>query len=83
MSESDDGRAEGVTIGVVFARSGRLANLGGGNPLDSATTLLRPALVSNPAVRPGIRLASRVSRSCAEDGQRSQAGWPRVPPRRG
>jgi len=65
MSGLSDGRGLGATIGVVVARSGRLAGLG--DPLSFAMALLESEL----ADRPGIRLVSRDSRSCAEGARQA------------
>ncbi|MGK5448171.1 ABC transporter substrate-binding protein [Streptomyces radiopugnans] len=67
MREPSGGQA--LTVGVVAARSGRLANLG--DPLAFAVSLLEPKLtrIRNGSRDYPVRLASRDSRSTA-DGAR-------------
>lgn len=60
-----------LTIGVVAARTGRLATLG--DPLAHVTGLLRPALtrlVNSGRTHP-VRIVARDSRSTAEGGRRA------------
>ncbi|URN12179.1 hypothetical protein LUW77_12135 [Streptomyces radiopugnans] len=67
MREPSGGQA--LTVGVVAARSGRLANLG--DPLAFAVSLLEPELtrIRNGSREYPVRLVSRDSRSTA-DGAR-------------
>ncbi|HZF87763.1 ABC transporter substrate-binding protein [Streptomyces sp.] len=69
MSQTPPGQQGTLTVGVVVARSGRLADLG--EPLDFAMTTLEPELARlRPAGR-RIRLAGRDSRSCAEGARQA------------
>lgn len=63
------GRGRVVTIGVVVARSGRLAGLG--DPLDFVMGLLGPKVAGAGIAGGRVRLVGRDSRSCAEGARQA------------